>query len=73
MTTSNPYPMHTFTDSQLQAAAKRAPDWSLQPLERVQRPAATRRAPRPVTPSRWADRAVWCALVIGAAVALIVR
>lgn len=72
----NHFPIDHFTQSQLDAAAKRAPDWQLSPVERVERPTMPRKAtrkPAPVVHSRWADRAVWVALVLGALVALLVR
>ena len=69
-------PIDHFTQAQIELAARNAPQWTLTPVERTERPLVRRRAPRkpePVVHSPWADRAVWCALVLGALVALLVR
>jgi len=68
-------PIDQFTQSQLDLAARNAPQWTLENMEQaegrvVRRPA---RKPEPVVHSPWAHRAVWCALVLGALVALAVR
>jgi hypothetical protein len=70
------FPIDHFTHSQLELAARNAPDWDVEPVERAERPTMPRKAtrkPAPVVHSRWADRAVWVALVLGALVALLVR
>lgn len=69
-------PIDHFTRAQLDLAARHAPQWTLQDVERVERPMVQRRParkPEPVVHSPWAHRAVWCALVLGALVALFVR
>lgn len=67
-------PIDQFTQSQIEMAARNAPQWTLTPVERTERPLVQRRrAPAPVAHSPWAHRAVWCALVLGALVALAVR
>ena len=67
-------PIDHFTQAQIDLAARNAPAWTLTPVERAERPTAPRRrAPDPVVHSPWAHRAVWCALVLGALVALAVR
>ena len=69
-------PIDHFTQSQLDLAARNAPQWTLTPVERAERPLVRRSATRrhePVVHSPWAHRAVWCALVLGALVALLVR
>lgn len=67
-------PIDQFTQSQIDLAARNAPAWTLTPVERTERPMVQRkRAPEPVVHSPWAHRAVWCALVLGALVALAVR
>lgn len=67
-------PIDHFTQAQIELASRNAPAWTLQDVERVERPMVQRRrAPEPVAHSPWAHRAVWCALVLGALVALLVR
>ena len=67
-------PIDHFTQSQIDLAARSAPAWTLAPVERTERALVQRkRAPEPVEHSPWAHRAVWCALVLGALVALAVR
>lgn len=69
-------PIDHFTQSQIELASRNAPAWTLQDVERVERPLVRRsasRKPAPVRHSAWADRAVWCALILGALVALLVH
>ena len=66
-------PIDHFTQAQIDLASRNAPQWTLTPVERTERPMVRKRAPEPVEHSPWAHRAVWCALVLGALVALLVR
>lgn len=69
-------PIDQFTQAQLELASRHAPQWTLQDVDRAERPLVRRsasRKPEPVVHSPWAHRAVWCALVLGALVALAVR